>query len=36
MNFSVRDLAAKCKSKSELYNILIRDGIYLPPKQEAT
>ena len=37
MSYSVIDLAAKCKSKSELYNVLIRDGgIYLPPKQEAT
>ena len=35
--FTVKHLAAKCKSKTELYNLLIRDGkIYLPPKQDAT
>ena len=37
MSYSAFDLAAKCKSKLELYNVLIRDGgIYLLPKQEAT
>ena len=35
--FTVNDLAVKCKSKSVLYNVLIREGnIYLPPKQDAT
>ena len=35
--FTVKSLAAKCKSKTELYNLLIRnDRIYLPPKQDAT
>ena len=35
--FTVVDLAAKCRSKTELYSILIREGnIYLPPKQDST
>ena len=34
--FTIWDLASKCKSKSELYNMLEREGqIYFPPKQEA-
>ena len=34
---TVSDLAAKFKSKAELYNILKREGeIYLPPKQDST
>ena len=34
---TVSDLAAKFKSKAELYNILTREGeIYLPPKQDST
>ena len=37
MNYCVNDWAAKCRSKSELYNVLIRDGgIYHPPTQETT
>ena len=35
--FTVNDLSVKWKSKSELYNVLIREGnIYLPSKQDAT
>ena len=35
--FTIKILGAKFKSKTELYNVLIRDGkIYLPPKQDAT
>ena len=35
--FTVNDIAIKWKSKSELYNVLMREGnIYLPPKQDAT
>ena len=34
---TVNDLAVKCKSKTELYNVLMREGnVYLPPKQDAT
>ena len=34
---TVSDLAAKFKSKAELYNFLTREGeIYLPPKQDST
>ena len=33
----LNDLDVKCKSKTELYNVLLREGnIYLPPKQDAT
>ena len=33
---TVNDIAAKWKSKTELYNLLIREGnVYLPPKQDA-
>ena len=36
-NFTVSELAVKCKSKTELYNLLAREGkIYLPPKQDST
>ena len=36
-NFTVLDLASKWRSKTEIYNLLSREGkIYLPPKQEAT
>ena len=36
-SFTIKDLSSKCKSKAELYNMLVRDGqLYLPPKQEAT
>ena len=36
-NFTIRDLAAKWRSKTELYNLLSTEGgIYLPPKQDAT
>ena len=36
-SFIVSELAVKCKSKTELYNLLAREGkIYLPPKQDAT
>ena len=36
-SFTIKNLAVKCKSKTEIYNLLIRDGnIYLPPKQDAT
>ena len=36
-SFTIKYLAVKCKSKTEIYNILIRDGnIYLPPKQDTT
>ena len=35
--FTICDLSTKCRSKSELYNILIREGnIYLPPASECT
>ena len=31
------ELAVKCRSKTEFYNLLIREGkICLPPKQDAT
>ena len=34
---TVNDLDVKCKSKTELYNVLMREGnVYLPPKQNAT
>ena len=34
--FTIYDLAKKCRSKKELYNLLIRDGsIYLPPIQDS-
>ena len=34
---TVNDIATKWKSKTELYNILTREGnVYLPPKQDAT
>ena len=37
IDFNVNDLAAKCRSKSELYNIISREGqIYLCPTQDAT
>ena len=36
-NITVNDLAAKFKSKTELYNVLTREGeIYLPPKPDST
>ena len=29
--FTIRDLSSKCRSKTELYNMLVREGqIYLP------
>ena len=35
--FTINDLAAKCKSKSEFYNLLTTEGgMYLPPIQDAT
>ena len=35
--FTLIDLAAKCRSKTELYNLLTRDRqLYLPPIQDAT
>ena len=34
---AVNNLLAKFKSKTELYNVLTREGnIYLPPKQDST
>ena len=37
LDLTVNDLAAKFRSKSELYNVLAREGgIYLPPKQDST
>ena len=34
---TVNEISAKFKSKSELYNVLTREGsIYLPPKQDST
>ena len=34
---TVSDLSAKFKSKTELYNLLAREGnIYLPPKQDSS
>ena len=36
-NFTVSDIAVKFKSKTELYNLLAREGkIYLLSKQDAT
>ena len=36
MEYTVPELASKCRSKTEFYNILSRDGnIYLPPSQDA-
>ena len=36
-NLTVNELSAKFKSKSELYNVLTREGnIYLPPKKDST
>ena len=35
--FTIVDLAVKCRSKAELYSMLIREGnIYLPLKQDST
>ena len=35
--FTVADLSIKCKSKNELYNLLIREGkIFLPPAKDWT
>ena len=37
IDFNIKDLAAKCRSKYELYSVLITEGcVYLPPLQEAT
>ena len=36
-DLTVSDLAAKFKSKIEIYNVLTREGnVYLPPKQHST
>ena len=36
-DFTIIDLAAKCRSKSEVYHILATEGgVYLPPMQDAT
>ena len=36
-NFTIGDLSVKCKSKTDLYNLLTREGkIYLPLKQDAS
>ena len=36
-DFTIIDLAAKCRSKSEIYRILATEGgVYLPPMQDAT
>ena len=36
-DFTVADLASKCKSKTELYNLLTREGkLYLPPAKDCT
>ena len=36
-NFIVSELAVKWKIKTEIYNLLSREGkIYLPPNQDAT
>ena len=36
-DFTINELAAKCRSKSELYHLLSTEGgIYLPPMQDAT
>ena len=36
-DFTINDLGAKCRSKSELYHLLSTEGgIYLPPMQDAT
>ena len=35
-DFTIADIAVKCRSKTEMYNLLAREGkIYLPPKQDA-
>ena len=35
--FTINDLAAKCKSKAEFYNLLTTEGgMYLPPIQDST
>ena len=35
--FTLKDISFKCKSKSELYNLLSREeDIYLLPKQDPT
>ena len=37
VDFNINDLAAKCRSKYELYSVLTTEGgVYLPPLQEAT
>ena len=37
VDFTIRDLAVKCRSKTELYNLLVREGsIFLPPIQDST
>ena len=36
-SFTILDLSSKWRSKTELYNMLTREGkVYLPPKQDAT
>ena len=36
-SFTVLDLSSKWRSKTELYNLLTREGkVYLPPKQDST
>ena len=36
-DFTIRDLSANLKCKTELYNVLAREGnIYLPSKQDST
>ena len=36
-DFTIADLASKCRSKTELYNLLTREGkLYLPPAKDCT
>ena len=36
-DFTVANLASKCRSKTELYNLLTREGkLYLPPAKDCT
>ena len=35
--FTINDIATKCRSKKEMYNVLTREGqLYLPPEKDAT
>ena len=35
-DFTIRDLSAQLKSKTELYNVLTSEAIFICPKQDST